>query len=208
MPDTGANIIERGTTFYGSVNAVPSTYVQSTGLEGRQHVSPDMDPSNAQVRRSQNDVRSIIVRNVSPFTIYAGQTVLWATGYRGKRVAGKCFADYEEVAGVVDDQLGSSGCREGDLFNLIVQGPCSVLLSRTAAEAVIGAGDLVYAVSAATSGATTAGRFTDWIGTFTLTETTDGTAASIVMNRLGRAISAATTADTGALRLVDLNIQT
>lgn len=202
--------MERGATYYGTSGTIPAStaYGQSVGLEGRPHVFPDTNPSNRQVRRSQNDVRAILVRNSSGFTIYAGQIVLWASGYRGKRVAGLTNTTACEVAGVVDDHVGSAGVRNGDLFWLIVKGPCLALLSRTAAEAVISAGNVVHAVTAATSGATTAGRFTDWAGTFSATETTNGTAANIVMNKLGRAISAATTGNTGALRLVDLNIAT
>jgi hypothetical protein len=160
------------------------------------------------VRRSQNDQHSILVRNTSGITLYAGQLVVWATGYRGKRIGGKARLPTDEVAGVIDDRLPSTGCRTNDMCHIIVKGPCLALLSRVAGEADVAAGDILLAATAAASTqATTAGHFTDWVGTFTATETTDGTAANILMNRIGRAISASTTQHTGAARLVDLNIQ-
>ena len=201
--DTGSILIQRGKTYYGLAGTIPASYVGSVGLEGTPQVLKDLSATTG-MQRSQSDVHSIVVRNVSGGTLYAGMIVSWASGYRGKRVDGRTCVTAQEWAGVVDDCLGTAGVRDGDLFNLIVRGPCLVLLSRTAAEAVISVDDILYAVTAATSGATTAGRFVKWLGTFSAAQTTDGTAGSIIMNRLGRAMSAATTADTGALRLVDL----
>jgi hypothetical protein len=206
MSDTGATPIARGATFYGDGD-IPTSYGQSVGLEGRTHVSPDVNPSNPTVRRSQNDVYSILVRNATGTTLYAGQVVVWADGYRGKRVGRLAYVSAEEVAGVVDDQLPATGVRDGDIFHLIVKGPCLTRLSTTAAEAVVAEGNVVYAAAAATSGAAGAGRFRPWVGTFSATESTDGTAGKIAMNRIGRAMQAATTGNTGALRLVQLNIQ-
>jgi hypothetical protein len=200
--------IERGQTFYGPTATVPTTYGQSVAYEGRPVVLDDMDPTNTKVKRSQRKVYGILVRNVSGFTLYAGQAVKWAAGYRGKRVDGLAYdVEATEVAGVVDDFLPAAGVRTGDVFILIVKGPVLALLSRTAAETVISEGDVIYSASAATSGATTAGRFKAWNGTFSATQTTDGTAGRIVMNRMGRAMSACTTAHTGQARLVDLDLK-
>jgi hypothetical protein len=204
MADTGAQVLERGTTLYGPTATIP-TAVQSKGILGRRHVSKATNPSNAVVRRSQEDVHCIIVRNSSGVTLYPGQLVVWKSGCRGTEVGSVSYETLCEVAGVVDDMLPSSGVRNGDVFNLIVKGPCLALLSRTAAEANISEGDILYAVTAATSQATTGGRFTNWVGTFTSTETEDGTILKMAINNIGRAISAATTADTGSQRLVDLN---
>lgn len=207
MGDTGAAPFERGSTHYGLSGAIDtSAYGTSVGLEGRAHVFPDTNPSDRKVRRSQNDVRAIAVRNVSGFTIYAGFLMLWSI--RGKRVAGRVNTINAEIAGVVDDHVGSGGVRNGDIFWLIVEGPCLARLSLTANdECTYSAGAYLVSVTAATSNATTAGRFTDAVNTFTETQTTDGTLFNRLVNRFARAISAATTADTGALRLVDMKLQ-
>jgi hypothetical protein len=197
-----AVLLERGQTFYGPTATIPTTYTQSVHLEGRPVVLDDVDPSNTKVRRSQAKVHALIVRNTSGFTLYAGQQVLWASGYRGRRVAGLTYETLQEPAGVVDDHLPSGGVRNGDLFLLIVYGPCLALVSRTAEEANYSADAILYAVTAATSGATTAGRFVAWNTTFSSTETEDGTILKLALNRLGRAISACTTGNTGTSRLI------
>ena len=205
--DTGSAPIGRGETLYGTAGTVPASYGQSVFHEGRLNVFPDTNPSNVQVRRTQRDVRCIQVRNASGVTLYAGMIVTWASGYRGRRVAGRVCVEAAEIAGVVDDHLGAGGVRHGDVFNLIVEGPCLAYLSSVAADcAAVTAGQLLHAATAATSQATTAGRFKVFKGTFSAAETTDGTAFNVVANRIGRAISAATTDDAGALRLIDLNI--
>lgn len=208
MADTGAAPFARGQTYYGLDGTIPSSYGESVHLEGREHVSKTYNPANKVVRRDGGDVKSIIVRNVSGITLYPGMLCTFASGYRGKRVDGLSRTTACEVAGSVDDMLStSSGVRNGDLFHLLVSGKALVLLSRTAAEAVISAGQVLYAVTAATSQATTAGRFVGWGGTFSAAETTDGTAGNILLNKIGRAISASTTADTGSLRLIDLQLK-
>lgn len=199
--------IERGQTHYGPDKAIPSTYGQSVSLEGRPVILDDSDPADPKVRRSQRKVYGLVVRNVSGFTLHAGQQVTWAAGYRGKRVAGLAYAtEAAEVAGVVDDHLSAAGVRNGDLFLLLVKGPALLLLSLTADEAVVAEGAIVFNASAATSGATTAGRFKAFAGTFSATQTTDGSAARILWNKIGRAMSACTTGHAGQLRLVDLDL--
>lgn len=204
--DTGANPIPRGQTYYGTDGTIPSDYGTSVSLEGRRHTSPAYNPDSSIVRRNGGDVKSIIVRNTSGLTLNPGDLVIWDSDYRLRRVAGRAFEAAGEVAGIVDDMLSSSGVRNGDLFHLLVEGLVLSRLSKTAAEAVVTAGDTLIAAAAATSGATTGGCFKSWGGTFSTTETTDGTAAKVVMNRIGRAVSACTTAHTGSLRLVDLKV--
>lgn len=207
--DTGANPVERGSTYHGLAGTIPSSPVQSVGLEGRPHVAPDMNPSDKTVRRSQNDVHTLIVRNSTGGTIYAGRLMLWASGYRGKRVAGYVNTLGAEIAGVVDDHIGSSGVRDGDLFHLVVKGPCLALNSNVANdEATYSAADYLIAATADGTTAATGGRFTDWNEhlPFTATQATDGTAALRNKRIIGVAISASTTGNTGVQRLVDLNL--
>jgi hypothetical protein len=96
---------------------------------------------------------------------------------------------------VVDDQLPSGGVADDDLFWIVRSGPCLLLNDiASGASTVITEGSVVGALTAATSGATTAGRIAN------LTVTTGDT----ITNKLGRAMSAKTTANTNADVLVDL----
>lgn len=203
-----ANIFPRGQTFHGSGTAtLSSTYGTSVALEGRVCISKAKAAEGDLTARDGADIKSIIVRNTSGINLVPGDIVIWEAGYRRLRVNSKSKLTACEIAGVVDDLLPSAGVRDEDLFHLIVSGPCLAKLSATAAEAVITAGDLLYAVTAATSQAPEAGKFTKWAGTNSSTETEDGTVVKIARNAIGIAISAATTADTGKTRLVDLQLR-
>ena len=201
-----AGIFGRGETYHGTTETISSTYGESVILEGQIKIFRDTDPTDRKKPRSQRDVKAICVRNTSGFTIYAGRLMLWEADYRGKRVAGYTNTLNCEVAGVVDDHVGSGGVRDNDLFWLIVEGPCTALLSSVAADAVIVAGNQLVAVTGATSGGTASGRFTQALGTCTVTAATDGGQFDKICNRFGRAISAATTADTAITRLVDVRL--
>jgi hypothetical protein len=199
---------ERGSTFYGTDGDILSNPVQSAGLEGTEVVFPDKDPANPIVRRSDNDVMAIIVRNSTGVTLYAGQLVSWSGGTRKKRVGRLCYQLGERVAGVVDDFLGVGGVRNGDLFYLLVKGPCLAQLSITPADLspVIAVDDFLIATAGTAATDPVAGGFRSWCGTWSATETTDGTATRIGKNMFGRAMSAATTANTGVKLLVELTL--
>jgi hypothetical protein len=65
--------------------------------------------------------------------------------------------------------------------------------------------DILVALTAATSAATTAGRVYPWTGlTSTVTQTTDGTQSRRTINKIGRAMSATTSGNTNSDILVDL----
>jgi hypothetical protein len=208
MSDNVTQLPKRGATWYGPSQTIDTAaYGQSVGVEGSQVRFNDVDPSDNMVLRSNRQVTCLLVRNVSGFTLLGKRLVSWAAGYRGKRVAGYCDVTAEEAAGVTDEFLGANGVRNGDLFYIAVAGPSLV---KTPLEAngnnVFTEGGILYALTAATSGATTAGRVVQWAGTFSVGQTTDGGAANIIMNRVGRAMSAKTTANTNADILVDLEI--
>ena len=205
MGDTGACPIARGNTYYGTSGTIPSSYGTSVALEGRPHVSPDVGPTSTagvKVRRSQGDVKSILVRNVGAVALLPGQIVTWAAGYRGTRVEGCARLTAGEVDGVIDDCLPSAGCRVGDICHLIVDGNVLSATSRDTNEIACSAGGIIFAATAATSGATTAGRFAAWNGTFSAAQTTDGTAGNILGNKIGRAVSAVTAAETSTAKLI------
>lgn len=202
----GQPLFERGNTFHeGATDSADYGGVQ---LEGQVTYFDDIDPSTPKVKRSGKKVKAVVVRNVGAAALLPGDMVTWATGYRNRRVDGKSRTTAVEVAGMVDDHLPAAGVAVGDLFYLIVDGPG---LMNTPLEGnannVFTEGQILYALTAATSGATTAGRPVGWGGTFTATQTTDGSAALIMANRIGRAMSAATTGNTNAKLLVDINIK-
>lgn len=212
--DTGVKTPARGATWYGPSNTIDTNNYGSTiHLEGQVALFHDMDPSAPTTRLSGMDVKAILVRNVSGITLAPGRLVTWQSGYRYRRVDGYTAVANCEVAGVVDDFIPSAnGVRNGDLFWLIVQGPCRATLSNTAAEAatsLVAAGNLLAAVTAAASTvSTTAGRFTGRASDLAcaILDCTNGTNALFLMNHFARAISASTTADSNTLRRIHVKI--
>jgi hypothetical protein len=66
-------------------------------------------------------------------------------------------------------------------------------------------GDILYALTCTTTGNTnsaTGGRADRYVGTFTVTQVTDGTLGSVVFNRVGRALSALTTGQSATGQLL------
>ncbi len=98
-----------------------------------------------------------------------------------------------EKSGVVDDLiLGTAGVPAGDLFYVVVGGPCLAKTSSQAgAENSIAVGDGLHATTGATTGATTAGR----VGEALFTGAT-AVLAGQICNVVGRAMSAMTTSQT------------
>ena len=138
------------------------------------------------------------VRNVSGVNLLPGLLVAYqatAAGM-GKRVAG--YTVTEAAQGYpVDEFLTSAGVVNNDIFLITVHGNASIKLSVTAAETVISAGSYIMAVTAAASThSTTAGRYI----AAALTGAT-AVLANQVVNIVGMALSASTTADTGRLSL-------
>lgn len=220
MPvDTGVAPVARGRTWYGPEATIPSSttgWGTNVELEGRPHVFQDFDPSASPqlTKRSQNGVKCLLVRNTSAITLFAGDAVTWQSGYRGKRVDGKVCINGQEVAGLVDDFLPTAGVRANDLFWLIVDGNCLVRTNMsnantgTMADGLLNNGNILYALTAATSQQTgttaTCGKLTSITAlnaatTWTATQTTDSTLAFIMFNRCARAMTARTTANTGGL---------
>ena len=189
-----------GKTYHGGT---PDSFGRSSGLEGTEMVFKDDVRVGNQPRRSRSGRfrTARLVRNVSGFALQPKRLVSWKAGYRGLRVAGYVAVDNAEVAGVVDPDLPAAGVATDDLFWLFTRGPVVVKTPLAgAAGNVFDEGDVLCALTAVTTGATTAGR----LGKVASAST--ALAASVEFNRIGRAISAATTANTNADLLVDLNI--
>lgn len=184
----------RGATWYDG--ATPD----SADLGGAQHlgkewVFEDIDPGTGLMRTNEK-VRCRAVRNTSginleparlaSFSVAAGEYGINCPGYvTGTALEGYPIDEYLPAAGVVDD----------DIFWMVIEGPARIKTSLAgAAVNVIGNGSIVVAATAATSQATTAGRIEI---TLLPTATTGVTQARQVLNRIGRALTAATTANTG-----------
>lgn len=197
--------IARGKTFYDGATIDTANY-DGVGLEGRVVAFADRDPSvsGTAAVRSGSFAVYLIVRNVSGVALPKGRLVAWASGYTGKRVDSITRTTAQAAAGVVDDHIGSAGVPNGDLFLLCVKGPQLVKAPLTGAEhsvaAGIAVGDLLYALTQATSSMTNAisggGRIVAWNGTFGDTHTTNGTMGNILVNKVGRAMSAITSGQT------------
>ena len=161
----------------------------------------DVDPTvttGAKTKRSNRQVTCLLVRNEAAAALLAKFVVKWKSGQRNRQVDGYCSSTNEACAGVIDEFLGSSGVAVHELFWLVVKGPT---LIKTALEGdannSIAMDDLLGALTAATSGATTSGR----VGVIAMTASGPGGLA--MQNGFGRALSAKTTANTNADVLVD-----
>lgn len=204
----------RGETYYGLAGTIPSTYGPSVDLEGRECASADVTPGSPSVLRSKRTVHTVIVRNTSGVTLLAGSGVVFASGYAGKRVDGCSRTTGTVVDGIVDDCL-PSGVRNGDLFHMVVEGPCLVDTPAANMAVDVAVGSLMIAATAAAStNNTLAGKVLPWLGSITASADTTvvaanaGEAVSFVANAIGRAMSArVTNVSTGSPILVNVKIK-
>lgn len=162
---------------------------------GYKAYSLDLSSLTTGAIRSSNIVEGIVVKNTSGVSLLPKYTVSWKTTAIGQEVDGYVRTTAAKPAGIVDEHLPAAGVATGDIFFLVVKGPTLGFSSAAAnGENVITAGDWLHALTAAASThSTTAGRVYSFGNVFTATQTTDGTAADVCMNRIGRALSAKTT---------------
>lgn len=208
-----------GKTHYGESETidVSSSYANVNGihLEGRACYHGDVAApiSGALgVLRSSDIRKTRIVRNCSGVTLQGGMVVYYSVP--GKRVGGKGYITAQKIAGVVDSHLGTTGVRDGDLFHIVVDGAVLCKTPIAPGDIIstnIAVGDNLFALTAATSGATTAGRLRASPASHSTLELTD-TANSLYIgnfmrNVVGVAMSAATTANTNADLLVDVRLE-
>lgn len=207
--------VNRGKTWYGPSQTIPTSYdSDSIMMEGATREFPHTAPSDVELPLSNRVVKMVFMRNVSGITVYPGMAVTHKAGFEGRRFDGYSDATAERVAGIVDSHLNATtGCRNGDCCWVAVEGP---EYCRFAGGTDVAAGDEVHADTAAASTACTtggtsaddAGKFLPWTGlTASATESTDGTAAKKTLNSWGHAMSAATSGNTAASRLVDLDVR-
>lgn len=168
-------------------------------LEGKEWVFEDYSPTTG-LSRSGRNVRCRLVRNNSGIALLPRRCVQFDTttaGKYGSSVTGYANTTAQDCA-VVDEYLPSAGAPNGALFWVVVEGPTEVLTDLAGgANNPFNLGSTVVALTAVTSGATTAGR----VAPQDLTGST-ANLGNQIQNALGYALTAKTTANTNAALLI------
>lgn len=190
---------ERGATFYNG-ETIDANDLGGLGIEGMEWVFEDRDPGSA-TQRTNRPVRCRVLRNTSAGALLPKRLGRFEAGAGefGSRVDGYATTLAAEAV-PIDEYLPAAGVPVNDLFWGVIEGP-AVILTTLAGDAtnVFSVGNWGVAATAATSGATTSGR----IEVQVLTGAT-AALANQVMNRIGRALTAATTANTDTDVLFDV----
>lgn len=174
---------ELGQSFYNG-GQIDTNNLGGPQLEGKEYMFED------RFYGTGNPIRVKVVRNVSGagVNIRPGYLVTFKAGFYGQRVDGLAMVDGASSF-PSDPNLPAAGVPNNDLFYIIIEGPTLVKTSLSGgAPNVVNFGDPLVAQVAATSGATTSGRVVSLAG-YTLSATA---------SKVGRAMSAATTANTNA----------
>ena len=191
----------RGETFYNG-GTIDTADLGGVNLEGKEWVFEDYNPAT-DTTRSDKYVRCRVVRNTSGINLLPKRLAAFEVDATNPDEWGRRVAGYTTVTNAegfpIDEYLPAAGVVTNDLFYIVVEGPAVVLTSLSDLTAVVGGGDWLNAITAATSQATTAGRLTNQV----ITGATS-ILAEAVMNRVGRALSAATTANTNADVLIEV----
>lgn len=197
----------RGSTFYNG-GTIDSNNLQGLNLEGQEYLHEDLDFTNKyNTPRSDRLVRVRVVRNVAAAALLPKRLArMQASGlYYNQRVDG--YTTVDNARGYpIDEFLAATGVPVNDLFYVVVGGPATVLTSLSGAgfNGDVAVGSVLVALTAATSGATTAGRAAVQNITAS-TQTADYSAIiNAVQNRIGHALSAKTTGQTNEDLLVDV----
>jgi len=211
---------KRGETWYNG-EAIPATLPTGTfpggwGLEGQQFIWQDSQTDTGNPFNGNNaggygtgfPVVTRVVRNNAAYNIKPGQLVLidGTSDYNGNTIVpgqGASGITATEAAHCfpADEYLPPAGVPPGDLFYVVVSGPCMV---KTAASmtAAIAIGDKL--VSATSTAGTTDGNEGAVIKQ-DLTAATTGpetTIANQIQNAVGRALSALTSGQTATNLLI------
>ena len=119
----------------------------------------DANPTTGAIRSNRRKV-CIAVRNKSGAALLPKRVVTFSitAGKLFSEVTGYSAVTNEERVGVVDEFLPAGGVANEEVFWVTVEGPTEVAVGLSGTD--IAAGDRLCAITAATSGATTAGRVT------------------------------------------------
>lgn len=176
---------------------------------GKEWVFEDIDPTNPTVRRTSRYVRCRLVRNTSAIALLPKRTVrfeLTAGDAYGANVDGYTTTTGERGY-PLDEYLPAAGLAVNDVGWIVVEGPAIVVTALANGEGnSIAVGDPIMALTAATSGATTAGRASMQfiLGAATSGNTDYITQFNEFRNYFGRALSARTTNETDLDVLVEI----
>jgi hypothetical protein len=194
----------RGRTYAdgATIDSSDLTNLIGQDIEGKDWVFEDINP-NTGIQRTNHSVRCRAIRNMASFNLLPSRVLAVFTTTAGRqesRAGGYTTTTAADVLGVVDEYLPAAGVPQYDVFWAVIDGPTVVYTDIAAAAGnLITLGQRVVALTAVTSGATTAGR----VAVQTLAATTLLVAdASQIMNVIGRALTAATTANTNTGILV------
>ena len=182
----------RGSTFYNG-GTIDSSNLGGTNLEGKEYRFEDTTYGTNQY------VTVRVVRNSNANALLPGRMCQFDSAYPMTRLSGYTAVSYAPGV-ILDEFLPSTGLVQYDLAYVIMEGPT---LAYTAldggADNVITFLDPLAAITAATSGATTAGRVAVANTSGATTSQRDS-----LLNVLGRAISAKTTANTNSQVLLQV----
>lgn len=192
--------VGRGKTAFGGISANVTSANQAALASwlGTEKPFNDVNPNTGAVR-SGRKVLCRLVKNSSGIALTPGRVVRFKVGTNRTEVDGYTRLDGQGDSAVMDEYLPSSGVINGDYCWVVVEGPSTV---KTALEGtalnVFAQNDLVIALTAATSQATTAGR----VQAATYADATD--VARVRAGAVGYAMSAMTTGQTNSDMLVDV----
>lgn len=177
------------------------------GMLGNRFSVKDYDyttqPSGAKGLRTNRFVQLMPVRNVSGIALLPRRNVVFKAGKFGLEVDGYGTTDNAEFAGVVDEYLPSTGAAANSIFYIVVEGPTTILTNLANGETnSFAEGARLGVLTAATSQATTAGRFQQAL--FIATVQTGKTVLDAAWNARVRALSANTTNQTNRQVLVEI----
>ena len=179
-----------GSTYYNG-GTIDSSNLGGTQFEGKEYRFEDVWFATNQY------ITVRAVRNNGTFALLPSRLCQFDPAYYGDRINGYATVSYGPGV-LLDSQLPAAGLLPNDIGYVIMEGPTTYLTPLDgAADNVVLFLDPLAAITAATSGATTAGRLA--------TANTSGSTTSqrdSLLNVVGRALSAATTANTNALKLV------
>jgi hypothetical protein len=189
----------RGETFYNG-DTIDATDLGGEHLEGKEWVFEDVHPETGVVRTGRS-VRCRVVRNTAAIALLPARLASFEASDKeyGSRIDGYATTLAAECY-PIDEYLPTTGVVVNDLCYIVVEGPSEVKTNLAGdATNVFSAGSWGVAATAATSGATTAGR----VEVQVLTGAT-AALANQVMNRIGRALTARTTNNTDTDTLFDI----
>ena len=187
---------ERGATFYNG-GTIDTNNLGGENLEGTEWEFEDLDFSagvGVKNYRTNTLVKCLCVRNKAAISLLPKRLV------KCRKTGANLFGHVDGYATVtadapvfpVDEWLPAAGVVVNDLFYIVVAGAATVLTDLAGgSNNVFSVGDVLVALTAATSGATTAGR----VAPQSLTGAT-AVLGEQIQGRIGRALSAKSTANT------------